>query len=106
MDPRRRRLDQAFFRQPSGHPGRCVEQVPSFRSGRVTRLVSERPGLQRVEVDGEPAVVLIDLIGPVAEGDRVVVNTTAVDLDLGTGGEHFVHWNLARSDWSRPGPGH
>ena len=31
-----------------------------------------------------------------APGDRVVVNTTAVDLGLGTGGWHVVHWNLAR----------
>ena len=39
-------------------------------------------------------------------GDRVVVNTTAVDLGLGTGGWHVVHWNLAREAWSREGPGH
>lgn len=39
-------------------------------------------------------------------GDRVVVNTTAVELGLGTGGWHVVHWNLARDGWSRPGPGH
>ncbi|MEA2826011.1 MAG: hypothetical protein QOG43_450, partial [Actinomycetota bacterium] len=24
---------------------------------------------------------------------------------LGTGGWHFVHWNLARDSWSEPGPG-
>src|SRR5690606_2824394 len=46
------------------------------------------------------------LIGPVAVGDPVVVNTTAVELGLGTGGWHVVHWNLARTDWSEPGPGH
>ena len=37
----------------------------------------------------------------VAVGDRVVVNTTAVELGLGTGGWHVVHWNLAAS---RRGP--
>jgi len=58
-----------------------------------------------VDVDGEPAYVLTDLIGPVGLGDRVVVNTTAVDLGLGTGGWHVVHWNLSRESWSRPGPG-
>ncbi len=52
------------------------------------------------------AYVLTDLIGPVAAGDRVVVNTTAVDLGLGSGGWHFVHWNLARGEWSSPGGGH
>ena len=36
----------------------------------------------------------------------MVLNTTAVDLDLGTGGWHFVHWNLERGEWVEPGPGH
>jgi len=79
--------------------------LPSFRTARVTSLHSERPGLQRVDVDGEPAYVLTDLIGPVGVGDRVVVNTTAVELGLGTGGWHVVHWNLSRDSWSRAGPG-
>jgi len=39
-------------------------------------------------------------------GDRVVVNTTAVELGLGTGGWHVVHWNLARNEWREAGPGH
>src|SRR5436305_1436518 len=79
--------------------------VPSYRTGTVTKLLSERTGLQRVEVDGHPAYVLTQLIGSVAVGDRVVVNTTAVDLGLGTGGWDVVHWNLERQEWSAPGPG-
>ncbi len=79
--------------------------MPSYRTGVVTAVVAERPGLQKVLVDGEQAYVLPQLIGTVAVGDRVVVNTTAVDLGLGTGGWHFVHWNLERSSWSEPGPG-
>lgn len=67
---------------------------------------SERSGLQKVRVDGEPAYVLTQLVGSVAVGDEVIVNVTAVELGLGTGGWHFVHWNLARREWSRPGPGH
>jgi hypothetical protein len=35
-----------------------------------------------------------------------VVNTTAVELGLGTGGWHVVHWNLERDVWSERGPGH
>ncbi len=77
-----------------------------FATGTVTAVTAERAGLQKVEVDGEPAYVLTQLIGPVAVGDRVVVNTTAVELGLGTGGWHFVHWNLSRDSWSEPGPGH
>jgi hypothetical protein len=68
--------------------------------------LSERAGLQRVEVGGEKAYVLTQLVGPVAVGDRVVMNTTAVELGLGTGGWHVVHWNLERESWSEPGPGH
>src|SRR4051794_17050926 len=84
--------------------------MPSFRTGRVVRLLEDRPGLQRVEVDlgsgPERAYVLAELTGRVAEGDEVVLNTTAVELGLGTGGWHVVHWNLAREAWAEPGPGH
>ena len=34
------------------------------------------------------------------------MNTTAVELGLGTGGWHVVHWNLARDEWHERGPGH
>ncbi len=84
--------------------------VPSFRTGEVLSILHERAGLQRVEVDlgggAERAYVLTQLTGDVAPGDRVVVNTTAVELGLGTGGWHVVHWNAERSEWSEPGPGH
>src|SRR6516225_5492993 len=84
--------------------------MPSFRTGKVVKMLMARPGLQRVEVDlgdgPERAYTLTQLTGPVALGDRVVVNTTAVELGLGTGGWHVVHWNLARGEWSEAGPGH
>src|SRR4051794_40784917 len=80
--------------------------MPSFRTGLVTEILLERAGLQRVLVDGQPAYVLTQLVPSVAAGDRVVINTTAVDLGLGTGGWHVVHWNLEVSEWSEPGPGH
>ncbi len=35
-----------------------------------------------------------------------MVNTTAVELGLGTGGWHVVHWNLAHRDLTLPGGGH
>jgi hypothetical protein len=79
-------------------------------------VLEARKGLQRVLValgggslgntEPEHAYVLTNLTGDVAPGDRVIVNTTAVDLGLGTGGWHVVHWNLERTDWHRPGPGH
>ncbi len=74
-------------------------------------MVSARPGIQRVVVEMAsgarcPAYALTDTTGPVAVGDRLILNTTAVELGLGTGGSHVVHWNLARASWRQPGDGH
>lgn len=80
--------------------------MPSYRTGTVEEILGERTGLQRVLVDGARAYVLTALVGEVAVGDEVVVNTTAVELGLGTGGWHVVHWNLARRSWQGPGGGH
>jgi hypothetical protein len=75
--------------------------VPSFEKGEVVEVLSSRPGLQRVSIHlgGSPAraYVLTDVVGTVDVGDPVIVNTTAVELGLGTGGWHVVHWNLARN---------
>lgn len=73
--------------------------MTTFASGVVVAILSERAGLQRVAVDlgrgePEPAYVLTQVLPPAAAGDRVVVNTTAIELGLGTGGWHVVHWNL------------
>lgn len=81
--------------------------MPAYREAEVVEVLGERPGFARVALgDGGRAFALTDLTGPVAVGDRVVVNTTAVDLGLGSGGWHVAHWNLTRDHWSRPGPGH
>lgn len=81
--------------------------MPRFSTHVVSALLAERAGLQRVSLDsGRRAYVLTALIGPVAVGDAVLMNTTAVDLGLGTGGWDVVHWNLSRSELSLPGPGH
>lgn len=88
--------------------------MPSFRRGRVGRITQERRGLQRVVIEddaavpdhGEPAYVLTQLTGPVAVGDEVLFNDTAVRLGLGTGGWHVVHANLTHPTWSAPGGGH
>lgn len=80
--------------------------MPKFVTATVSEILEERPGLQRVVTEAGRAYVLADLTGPVAAGDRVVLNTTAVELGLGTGGWHVVHWNLASDGWSQPGPGH
>ncbi len=85
--------------------------MPMFRTAAVTGVISARTGLQRVEVrmdDGSTARAysLTALTGTCAVGDRVVLNTTAVELGLGTGGWHVVHWNLALDELVQPGPDH
>ena len=81
------------------------------KRAKVTEITSERPGAQEVIVDlsgvEAHAICYPDLSGPVAPGDEVLLNTTAVDLDLGTGGVHFVICNLSRPvEDTKPSPGH
>jgi hypothetical protein len=52
------------------------------------------------------AIAYTALSGPVAPGDRVLLNTTAVDLGLGTGGWHFVIAVLDADLGQVQGPGH
>jgi Protein of unknown function (DUF3866) len=50
-----------------------------------------------VEVDGERRRAWADeVLGEMREGDEVVVNTAALDLELGSGGFDVVHVNLTR----------
>jgi len=66
------------------------------RLGTVVRVLSERPGAQEILVGDDQAINYPDLTGRVEVGDEVLLNTTAVDLGLGTGGVHFVIANLSR----------
>ena len=64
--------------------------------GTATRITEDAPGVQRliVELDDgsapHAAVAYPGLTGRITAGERVLCNTTAVDLELGTGGEHIV----------------
>lgn len=59
-------------------------------------VVAEDP--LAVEVDGQrrPAWADTALLGEMREGDEVVVNVAALDLQLGSGGFDVVHVNLTR----------
>jgi hypothetical protein len=79
-----------------------------LRRGRVTS--AEAPSAWQaltVEVDGEqrPAQADTALVGPCQEGDDVVVNVEARDLQLGSGGFDVVHVNLTRGLGGRGMPG-
>jgi len=63
--------------------------------GIVTKVVADEPGVQHLEVALDDrstgkAVAFPQLCGRCVLSDRVLLNTTAVDLALGTGGLHFV----------------
>ena len=84
--------------------------MTTFQTALVTEIVSERPGFQRlkVRIDGVEAKAynIVGLTGDVRAGDQVICNTTAVELGLGTGGWHVVHWNLRNRSLETPGGGH
>jgi hypothetical protein len=65
-----------------------------LRRGAVLEVLEERPGAVEVSVEVEGsiarAIAYPALVGPVKPGDRVLLNTAAVSLGLGTGGVHFV----------------
>lgn len=59
-------------------------------------VVSERPLLVDVGGERRPAWADTTLLGEMREGDEVVVNAAALDLELGSGGFDVVHVNLTR----------
>ncbi len=95
-------------------------------AGIVEKIVRERPGAQEILVRVEtpasdtadispaqtatglrPALNLITLTGRIAPGERVLLNTIAVEMGLGTGGQDFVVTALERPDSPQsPPPGH
>jgi hypothetical protein len=84
--------------------------VIRLRTGTVRDARESRPGLMElsVEVDGrtERALAYPSLTGPVAAGDRVLLNTTAVAYGLGSGGYHFVVSVEGQGDLDPPEAGH
>ena len=72
----------------------------SYKKGVVELIKEEDKKIQwlKVYIDDElyNAVNYIDLTDRVKVGEEVMLNTTAVELSLGTGGEHFVMANLSK----------
>ena len=70
----------------------------SKKIGIVESIVDKSENLDdiRVNINGEiqKAYNYPKMTGNVNVGDEVVLNTTAVELSLGTGGYHFVITNL------------
>jgi hypothetical protein len=72
----------------------------TLRRGRVTAAGDAEGPMQELEVDlggtRRPALGEVGLHGIAQVGDEVVVNTAAVDLELGSGGFDILHANLSR----------
>ena len=81
-----------------------------IRRGVVRAVTATRPGAQEleVEVDGTsaPAISYPDLCGEVRPGDPVLLNATALELGLGTGGVHLVIAVEGRESTAEAPPGH
>ena len=84
--------------------------MAAFREGTVVEVLERSERVIRAEVDvaGEriQAVGFPFMLGPIEPGDRVVVNTTGIELELGTGGDGFLLWNLDGPGSIEPGQGH
>lgn len=71
-----------------------------WKAAKVIAIRGENKDIQELDVQiesdqehrTEQAVNYPSITGPATPGDRVILNTTAVHLNLGTGGKHFVAW--------------
>lgn len=68
-----------------------------LKEGIITRIIKRYEDMIEVLVDIDKneyrAIAYPKITGDVSIGDRVGLNTTAVDLNLGTGGYHFIIYN-------------
>ncbi len=68
----------------------------SLRRGHVSRVVERHADFVRCEVDGVACIAYPSLTGPVDEGDEVLVNVQARELELGSGGFDILYANLTQ----------
>ena len=82
----------------------------SYKSGVVKSIINDEKDITivNVNVEGEvhKAVNYKDFTGEVNVEDEVVLNTTALDLSLGTGGYDFIIYNHGNKTMESKGPGH
>lgn len=76
----------------------------------VLQVKKQRPQCDELTVSHEgrieKAINFPAVTGHVSVGDRVVLNITAVELGLGSGGHHFVYLNLTEKKEPMIGDGH
>lgn len=85
--------------------------MSTFAAGTVASVSGWTSGAELADVqmdDGTnvKAIAYTALSGTVSPGDRLILNTTAVVLGLGSGGYHYVVWNLSRLEMDTGASGH
>lgn len=81
--------------------------MTQYRKLKVIEIFETHNDLIKLRLDDDSRAYAFPLLnGGVEVGDEVIVNTTAVDLNLGTGGWHFVVWNLSKSSVDTARGGH
>lgn len=84
--------------------------MASYRKAVISEIVKKSDDLVKTKIklaDTEVAAISYPrLTGPVEVGDEVIVNTTAGELSLGSGGFHIIVWNLRHGDIDIPSKGH
>ena len=84
--------------------------MAKFSTGVVAKILDSTDGIERVTVKlgrrNRPATNFPEMTGKLSVGDKVVVNITAVELALGSGGDDFVLWNLTNEKTAPKSPGH
>lgn len=81
-----------------------MSAILATRVALLLHLKSSRPGIARwvAEIAGKEvsAVAFPELTGELQPGDRVLLNSTALDLQLGTGGDHFIMHRISADETS------
>lgn len=82
----------------------------SYNQVKVVDILEENKNVTwiKIELNNElaKAINYNNLTGPIKVGDSVIINTTAVELSLGTGGIHFIMFNYSNKTKSLQGEGH
>ncbi len=87
-----------------------MNNMISYEKAIVNKIIKEYEDITWLEVGCKSEVKKVvnynELTGRVKPGDKLAINTTAVNLGLGTGGQHFVIFNYSNEEAELKGDGH
>ena len=84
--------------------------MAAFRQAKVVEVIERTDEICRARLALDDREIIAagfpSMLGDLLAGDAVIVNTTAIELELGTGGEGFILWNLDGPGPRGPRAGH